>query len=90
MSKIIYWGNRMARGRTRKVRSSGVFTLLWSPFKHLFMASGNSAQKVGSTAGKIVKETMKGVEGVGSSFASHTNQAIRNITKGVTRRNKRR
>ena len=83
----------MAR-KTRKARSSGgLFTMVWSPFKHLFMASGESAQNLGSTAGKIVKESMKGVEGVGSSFARHTNQAIggigkkvRNAGKGVTRR----
>jgi hypothetical protein len=83
--------------KTRKARSSGgLFTLFWSPFKHLFMASGESAHKLGSTAGKIVKESMKGVEGVGSSFARHTNQAIGGITKkvgnvgkGMTRRLKR-
>ena len=47
------------------------------------MASGESAHKLGSTAGKIVKESMKGVEGVGSSFARHTNQAIGGITRRV-------
>lgn len=83
----------MAR-KTRKVRSAGgLFTMLWSPFKHIFMASGESAQKLGTTAGKVINESMKGVEGVGSSFARHTNQAIGGITKrvgnagkGVTRR----
>ena len=67
--------------------------MLWSPFKHLFMASGESAQKLGATAGKVINESMKGVEGVGSSFARHTNQAIGGITKkvgnagsGITRR----
>lgn len=65
-------------------------TLLWSPFKHLFMASGESAQKLGTTAGKVINESMKGVESVGSSFARHTNQAIGGITKkaGLTRRRK--
>ena len=80
----------MARGRTRKARSSGgLATLLWSPFKHLFMASGDSAQKLGSTAGKIVKESMKGIEGVGSSFARHTNQAISGITRKMSNAGKR-
>lgn len=67
--------------------------MLWSPFKHIFMASGESAQKLGSTAGKVINESLKGVEGVGSSFARHTNQAIGGITKkvgsagkGITRR----
>jgi len=57
--------------------------MLWSPFKHLFMASGESAQKLGSTAGKVMKESLKGVEGVGSSFSRHANQAIGGITRKV-------
>lgn len=57
--------------------------MLWSPFKHIFMASGESAQKLGSTAGKVINESMKGVEGVGSSFARHTNQAIGGISRKV-------
>ena len=67
--------------------------MLWSPFKHLFMASGESAQKLGTTAGKVINESIRGVEGVGSSFARHSNQAIggitkkmRNAGKGITRR----
>ena len=63
--------------------------MLWSPFKHLFMASGDSAQKLGSTAGRIIKESMKGVESVGSSFARHTNQAIGGITRKVGNAGKR-
>jgi hypothetical protein len=70
--------------KTRKARG-GFMTMLWSPFKHLFMASGESAQKLGTTAGKVVNESMKGVEGVGSSFARHTNKAI----NGITRRRRR-
>ena len=75
----------MARGRTRKGSRSGngLISLIWSPLRHLFMASGESAQKLGTTAGKIVKESMKGVGGVGNAFARHTNQAIGGITKKV-------
>lgn len=70
------------RGRTRR-NGSGLVSMLWSPFKHLFMASGESAQKLGSTAGKVVRESLKGVEGVGSSFSRHANQAIGGITRKV-------
>jgi hypothetical protein len=74
----------MARKTRRASRSGkGLFATIWSPFKHLFMASGESAHKLGSTAGKIVKESMKGVEGVGSSFARHSNSAIKSVGKGV-------
>jgi hypothetical protein len=47
------------------------------------MASGESAQKLGTTAGKVINESLKGVEGVGNSFARHTNQAIGGISKKV-------
>lgn len=74
------------KNRTRKgSRSGGIFSTIWSPVKHLFMASGESAHKLGSTAGKIVKESMKGVEGVGASFARHSNQAMGKVGKGVQR-----
>jgi hypothetical protein len=72
----------MAR-KTRRNSRSGIFSTIWSPIKHLFMASGESAQKLGSTAGKIVKESMKGVEGVGSAFARHSNQAVGSVGRGV-------
>lgn len=76
----------MARKTRRSSRSgSGVFATIWSPFKHLFMASGESAHKLGSTAGKIVKESMKGVEGVGSSFARHSNAALSHVSRSVGR-----
>ena len=73
------------RGRTRRnSRSSGLFSAIWSPFKHLFMASGESAQAIGSTAGKIVKESFKGVKKVGDSFAKHTNTALSHVTRKAT------
>ena len=76
----------MARKTRRASRSGkGLFATIWSPFKHLFMASGESAHKLGSTAGKIVKESMKGVEGVGSSFARHSNAALGSVGRGVGR-----
>lgn len=74
----------MAR-KTRRNSRSGLVSTLWSPFKHLFAASGESAGKIGSTAGKIVKESIKGVEGVGSAFARHSNQAIGTVGRGVKR-----
>jgi hypothetical protein len=79
----------MAKNRTRK---SGLVGFLWSPFAHLFMASGESAQQLGTTAGKIVKESIGAVKGVGNSFARHSNQAIGGLTgkRRNTRRNSRR
>ena len=73
----------MARTRKNSRSSGGLFGTIWSPFKHLFSATGESAHTLGKTAGKIVKESMKGVEGVGSSFARHSNQAIGSVGRGV-------
>ncbi len=64
---------------------SGLVALVWSPFKHLFQASGESAKKIGVSAGKIAKEGLGAVEGVGSTFANHSNRAVRNFTRRVGR-----
>lgn len=55
---------------------------LWSPFDHLLMATGESAHRVGSTAGRIVKETIGLPANVGRTFARHGNMAVRNVFKG--------
>lgn len=82
----------MARRGTRKARSGGIriFDRIWSPFGHLFAASGESAQKLGSTAGKIVKESIGAVGSVGHSFARHSNMAVSNMTRRRGRRSSRR
>ena len=59
----------------------GVFHMVWAPFKHIFMASGESVQKLGSGAGKIVKTGVNTVRGVGNSFSKHANMAVRNISR---------
>lgn len=74
------------RGATRK---NGLATRLWSPFRHLFMATGESAQMVGSKAGKMVKLGINTGEGVVGKFAKHTNQAVRNLTRRRGRRSSR-
>jgi len=77
----------------RKTRSRrGLISRVWSPFNHLLRATGNSAQQVGTTTGRIVKETV-GLPGkVGSTFARHGNMTIRNVfgssRKGKSRKGK--
>ena len=77
--------------RSNKTRR-GLVSRVWSPFNHLLRATGNSAQHVGTTAGRIVKETV-GLPGrVGSTFARHGNMTIRNVfgssRKGKSRKGK--
>lgn len=77
----------MARRGTRKNGGSGLLTRLWSPFKHLFMATGDSAKGVASTGGKIVKNTINAARKVGNTYAKHGNAAVRNLTRRRGRRN---
>ena len=74
----------MAKGTRKGTRKGGLRLAqrVWSPFNHLLRATGESAQKVGSTAGRIVKETVGLPAGVGRSFAKHSNMAVRNVFRG--------
>ena len=67
--------------RSGKTRRGGLrlFSRAWSPFGHLLNATGNSAQRVGSTAGRIAKEAAGLPAGVGRSFAKHSNMALSNM-----------
>ena len=68
----------MARRGTRK---NGLVSRLASPFRHLFKATGESAALVGARAGRIAKMGINTGEGVLGSFAKHSNQAVRNLTR---------
>jgi hypothetical protein len=76
----------MAKGTRKGFRLA---QRMWSPFNHLLRATGESAQQVGSTAGRIVKETVGLPAGVGRSFAKHSNMALRNVFRGVGTRKAR-
>ena len=78
--------------RSSKTRRGGLrlFSRVWSPVNHLLSATGNSAQRVGSTAGRIAKEAAGLPAGVGRSFAKHSNMALRNMfSRGGRRATKR-
>lgn len=77
------------RGATRKGGLS-LFKRIWSPFSHFLMATEESSQKLGSSAGKIVKESLGAVRKVGNSFARHSNNAVRNLTRRRGRKASRR
>ncbi len=71
----------MAKRRNGTSKRRGIVGYVWNPFRHLFMATGESVQRVGTTAGKVVKNTLSAAQGVGNSFAKHSNQALRNMTR---------
>lgn len=80
----------MAKGTRKGRRGLRLLQRAWSPFNHLLRATGESAQRVGSTAGRIVKETVGLPAGVGRTFAKHSNMAVRNIFRGGRSRKGRR
>ncbi len=71
----------MARkgNRTRK-SGRGIVSRVYSPFSHLFQATGESVGVVANTEGNVVKKTIGAVNKIGTSFSSHTNRAIHDIT----------
>lgn len=69
------------RGTSKRGNGRGIVGFVWNPFRHLFMATGESAQSVGTAAGKVVRNTLSAAQGVGDSFAKHSNQALRNMTR---------
>lgn len=73
----------MARkgNRTRKsAHRTGIVSKIYSPFSHLFQATGESVGVVANTAGNVVKRSIGAVNKIGTSFSSHTNRAIKDIT----------
>lgn len=71
----------MARRRGTRKGGLRIFSRLWSPFKHLMMATEESSQKLGTSAGRVVKESIGAVRKVGNSFTRHSNNAVRNMTR---------
>ena len=77
----------MAKTRKNRKNGKGLVSRVWSPFGHLFSASGESAKKVGNAAGSIVKSSIHAFKGVGNTFARHTNMAIRGVVTGKSKKN---
>jgi hypothetical protein len=77
-------GRRSSRRRAAKTQKGDVRILrrVWSPVDHLFQATGESAQTIGSSSGRIVKEGVLAVNSVGKSFARHGNMAIAGLVYG--------
>jgi phage-related protein len=79
----------MAKTRKNRKNGSGIVSRVWSPFGHLFSASGESVKKVGNTAGSVVKQSINTFKNVGNTFARHTNMAIRGITSRKGRKSRK-
>jgi hypothetical protein len=84
--------NSGKRAGTRKNNGpgTGIISRVWGPFGHFFIASGESAKKIGNTAGTVVKESMNAFKGVGNTFTRHANMAVKGVIRGRSHKNGRR
>ena len=73
---------RRGRSGTRKNKSLSIARRLYSPFSHLFEATGESVGNVARGVGNVGKRVIKTADNVGRSYARHTNEAISNLTRG--------
>lgn len=79
----------MARGRTSRNSRKGLFSRLYSPVGHLFMAGKESVGAVTNTAKGVVGEGLGGLDKIGRSVTGHANMAVRDLIKGRKSRKNR-
>jgi hypothetical protein len=78
----------MARSSSRKNRI-GIFSRLYSPVGHLFMAGKESVGAVTNTAKGVVGEGLNGLNKIGRSVTGHANMAVNDLIKGKRSRKNR-
>jgi hypothetical protein len=77
----------MAKKGTRKSIRGGIFGKVYSPIRHLLMATRNVSKSVFRRGGRVVDNGLGLVQNVGTAATKHANMTIKNITK--SRRNNR-
>jgi hypothetical protein len=84
-SKMDSRRNRTRKGGARSGRR-GIVQRVYSPFSHLFQATGETVGIGANAARNVVKKSLLGsVNRVGKTWAKHTNKAIHGL---VSRRNR--
>lgn len=78
----------MVRSSTRR-SSKGLFTRLYSPIGHLFLAGKESVGAVTNTAKGVVGEGIGGLDKIGRSVTGHANMAVRNVFSRKNRKNRK-
>ena len=83
--------NRSRRNRTRKEGGArrtgrGIVQRVYSPFSHLFQATGETVGIGTNTVRNVVKKSIGAVNKTGRTWAKHTDNAVTGL---VSRRNRR-
>jgi len=78
---------RSRKNRTRKGLS--LFGRLYSPFDHLFSATGNSVREVSRGVGNVAGKVVTTVNKVGKTYAKGVNNTVSNLTRARKNRSGR-
>ena len=70
---------RSRKNRTR--RGLSLFSRLYSPFDHLFAATGNSVRAVSRGVGDVAGKVVSTVNKVGKTYAKGANNTVSNLTR---------
>ena len=83
---------RRGGAMTRKNRSRGLVSRLYSPLHHAFLAGEEAVSAVTNTARNVVSTGIRGVDRIGRSVTGHADGAVKNVfsrrRKGGGRRRK--
>ena len=79
----------MARRGRKGSRKSGLFSKIYSPFKHLVSATRNIGKAAFKRGGKVVDEGLGAIDNVGTAITKHANMTVRNVTRRKGRKGRR-
>ena len=63
---------------------------LTNPIGHVATAAGETIREVASTAGNVAKRVINGARKVGSTWVTHTDEALNGVSNKNTRKRARR
>lgn len=76
-----------ATRKTRRGGKLGIFGKVYSPIRHLLMATRNISKSVFRRSGSIVDNGIGAVQNVGTAVTKHANMSVKNITRRKNRKN---
>ena len=68
---------------------NGIVKKLTNPIGHVATAAGETIREVASTAGNVAKRVINGARKVGSTWVTHTDEALKGISNARNNTKKR-
>jgi hypothetical protein len=69
---------------------NGIMKKLTNPIGHVATAAGETIREVASTAGNVAKRVINGARKVGSTWVTHTDEALKGVSNNTKKRSRRR